>query len=98
MGHHKSNQEVEGNPDFGHGRGMPVRPDEEKLEERTVQERKDAGLTSGPTTSSRRAENRRRYEDEVEEVDRQVEQGELRPDANVPRKERPPFPPTRYDQ
>lgn len=39
--HHKSNSAVEGDPDYGHGRGMPRRPDEEKLEERTDEDRVD---------------------------------------------------------
>jgi hypothetical protein len=42
--HHKTNQQVEGNPDTGHGRGMPRRPDEDELQARTVRERREAGL------------------------------------------------------
>ncbi|MFJ5228511.1 hypothetical protein ACIQBJ_01315 [Kitasatospora sp. NPDC088391] len=44
MSHHKSNQSVEGDPDTGHGRGMPRRPDEEELEERTEEDREEVGL------------------------------------------------------
>lgn len=46
--HHKSNQTVEGDPDTGHGRGMPRRPDEEELEELTEDERIEAGLDPDP--------------------------------------------------
>lgn len=44
MSHHKSNEKVEGDPDTGHGRGLPRRPDEEELEELTEEERREAGL------------------------------------------------------
>ncbi|MBY8885262.1 hypothetical protein K7472_10435 [Streptomyces sp. PTM05] len=37
--HHKSNKQVEQNPDTGHSRGMPRRPDEEELDERTREDR-----------------------------------------------------------
>ena len=43
--HHKSNEEVEGDPDTGHSRGMPRRPDEEELEARLEEERVEAGLS-----------------------------------------------------
>lgn len=42
--HHKTNAEVEGNPDSGHGRGLPKRPDETELDERTDLDRIEAGL------------------------------------------------------
>ncbi|MFF1506709.1 hypothetical protein [Streptomyces sp. NPDC058326] len=42
--HHKSSEEVEGDPDTGHGRGMPRRPDEEELDERLEEDREDVGL------------------------------------------------------
>ncbi|OLZ74873.1 hypothetical protein AV521_03700 [Streptomyces sp. IMTB 2501] len=45
--HHKSNERVEGNPDTGHSRGMPRRPDETELEERTRDDRRDAGSPVG---------------------------------------------------
>ncbi|KUN09559.1 hypothetical protein AQI95_04360 [Streptomyces yokosukanensis] len=45
--HHKSNEQVEGDPDTGHGRGMPRRPDEARLEERTREDRREAGLPVG---------------------------------------------------
>ncbi|MEV7603617.1 hypothetical protein AB0O91_40230 [Kitasatospora sp. NPDC089797] len=44
MAHHKSNRAVEGDPDTGHGRGLPRRPDEEELEERTEEDREEVGL------------------------------------------------------
>ncbi|MFF4172287.1 hypothetical protein [Streptomyces sp. NPDC001744] len=45
--HHKSNGEVEGDPDSGHGRGMPRRPDEQELDERLEEDREEAGLPPG---------------------------------------------------
>ncbi|MEV5262952.1 hypothetical protein AB0L02_33500, partial [Streptomyces anulatus] len=42
--HHKSNEEVEGDPETGHGRGMPRRPDAEKTEERLEEDREEVGL------------------------------------------------------
>ncbi|MFC9483740.1 hypothetical protein ACFYUM_12100 [Streptomyces fimicarius] len=42
--HHKSNEEVEGDPDTGHSRGMPRRPDEKRLDERLEEDREEAGL------------------------------------------------------
>jgi hypothetical protein len=42
--HHKSNTTVEGNPETGHGRGLPRRPDDRELEQRTDLDRVEAGL------------------------------------------------------
>ncbi|MEU9736712.1 hypothetical protein [Streptomyces sp. NPDC048002] len=42
--HHKANKEVEGDPDTGHSRGLPRRPDDELLEQMTAQERESVGL------------------------------------------------------
>ncbi|MFE3666102.1 hypothetical protein ACFXOR_24545 [Streptomyces sp. NPDC059164] len=42
--HHKSNEEVEGDPDTGHSRGMPRRRDEKRLDERLEEDREDMGL------------------------------------------------------
>ncbi|MFF5454115.1 hypothetical protein ACFY40_23175 [Streptomyces sp. NPDC012950] len=42
--HHKSNKQVEGDPDTGHGRGLPRRPDEKKLDERLEEDREEVGL------------------------------------------------------
>ncbi|MFH9214913.1 hypothetical protein [Streptomyces globisporus] len=51
--HHKSNEEeVEGDPDTGHSRGMPRRPDEKRLDERLEEDREDVGLS--PDGKSRR--------------------------------------------
>ncbi|RAJ41799.1 hypothetical protein K353_02910 [Kitasatospora sp. SolWspMP-SS2h] len=47
MSHHKSNKAVEGDPDTGHGGGLPRRPDETELEERTEEDREEAGLDPG---------------------------------------------------
>ncbi|MFI1439809.1 hypothetical protein [Streptomyces fructofermentans] len=44
--HHKSNAEVEGDPDYGHSRGMPRRPDQDQLDERTVRAREELGLSA----------------------------------------------------
>lgn len=68
--HHKSNQAVEGDPDSGHGRGLPRRPDEEELAERTVQDRLNAGLRGGPSPTSE-AE----YGQGQVEIDAEVEAG-----------------------
>ncbi|MFJ3217521.1 hypothetical protein ACIPLC_16580 [Kitasatospora sp. NPDC086801] len=48
MSHHKPNKDVEGDPDTGHGRGLPRRPDEEELEERTEEDREEVGLPPDP--------------------------------------------------
>ncbi|MFF1836608.1 hypothetical protein ACFVXE_20730 [Streptomyces sp. NPDC058231] len=46
--HHKSNKRVEGDPDSGHGHGMPRRPDEKKLEELVEEDREEVGLPPEP--------------------------------------------------
>ncbi|MEW2133881.1 hypothetical protein [Streptomyces sp. NPDC005435] len=89
--HHKTNKEVEGNPDRGHGRGMPLRPDEERLEERTREDERDVGLPVREPESPERV-----YEQERTEIDRQVDRGEVET-GDVTRKERDPFPPSDYD-
>ena len=91
MAHHKSNKAVEGNPDTGHGGGLPRRPDEEALEVRTEEDREAVDLP--PDSEADPAAQRA---DEQAEVDRQVEHGEIPTDSGVPRKERDPFPPTGY--
>ncbi|QMU67420.1 hypothetical protein [Streptacidiphilus sp. P02-A3a] len=91
MAHHKSNKAVEGNPDTGHGGGLPRRPDERDLEERTEEERAEAGLDpeadAGPDAQ---------YADEEAEVDREAGRGEVATDAGTHRKARENFPPTGY--
>jgi hypothetical protein len=52
--HHKTNATVEGNPDSGHGRGLPRRPDDRELEQRTDLDRIEAGLRAKNTGLSRR--------------------------------------------
>jgi hypothetical protein len=54
--HHKSNKAVEGNPDTGHSRGMPERPDDEELQDRTEEDREEAGLRERPAEDERRDE------------------------------------------
>ncbi|SEO86894.1 hypothetical protein [Actinacidiphila rubida] len=49
--HHKSNKAVEGDPDTGHRGGMPRRPDDAELEERTMEEREEIGLNPEPGRS-----------------------------------------------
>ncbi|MGW2683379.1 hypothetical protein ACWC6I_09475 [Streptomyces sp. NPDC001414] len=89
--HHKANRQVEGDPDSDHGRGMPRRPDETELERRTEEDRRDVGLRAG-TPESAGAQ----YEEAQAEVDRQVDTGEVQSSTSR-RKDRDPFPPTRYD-
>ncbi|MEE4540478.1 hypothetical protein V2S66_00660 [Streptomyces sp. V4-01] len=45
--HHKSNKAVEGDPDTGHRGGMPRRPNDQELQERTAEDREEAGLNPG---------------------------------------------------
>ncbi|MEV7402135.1 hypothetical protein AB0N93_17335 [Streptomyces sp. NPDC091267] len=49
--HHKSNEAVEGDPDNGHSRGMPRRPDEKRLEERLAEDRREARLVEDSGTT-----------------------------------------------
>ncbi|MFC7923249.1 hypothetical protein [Streptomyces cinereoruber] len=51
--HHKSNKEVEGDPDTGHGRGLPRRPDEEKLDARLEEDREEVGRPPEPDDKDR---------------------------------------------
>jgi hypothetical protein len=95
MAHHKSNKDVEGDPDTGHGRGLPRRPDEEELEERTEEDREEVGLPPDPDSADD-ANPGARYADEEAEVDRQVGRGEIATDSGLPKKDRGPFPPTGY--
>ncbi|MEU3983256.1 hypothetical protein AB0F77_24745 [Streptomyces sp. NPDC026672] len=50
--HHKSNSAVEGDPDHGHSRGMPRRPDDDELARRTAYARREAGLEGPPEEES----------------------------------------------
>jgi hypothetical protein len=91
MAHHKSNKTVEGDPDSGHGRGLPRRPDEDELEERTEVDREEAGLDPEAEPDAETA-----YAGEDAELDREARAGELTPDAGVHRKDRKDFPPSSY--
>ena len=91
MAHHKSNKTVEGDPDTGHGGGLPRRPDEDELEERTELDREEVGLDPGAEPDAQAA-----YAGEEAEVDREAAGGDLAQDAGVPRKDREDFPPTSY--
>ncbi|AJE87569.1 MULTISPECIES: hypothetical protein [Streptomyces] len=88
--HHKPNQAVEGDPEYGHGRGMPRRPDQEELDQRTARERAEAGLPTGAAPDPD-AE----YRAVREQVERAVGAGEM-PSGEATRRTRAPFPPTRY--
>ena len=94
MGHHKSNKDVERDPDRDHGGGMPLRPDEAELQERTEEDRRSVGLPADPGASPGELDPQTAYDEESAEVDREAGSGELRPDADTPRKDRKPFPPT----
>ncbi|WP_328315737.1 hypothetical protein [Streptomyces sp. NBC_00388] len=50
--HHKSNKAVEGAPYDEHGRGMPRRPDADRLERRVEADRQDLGLPGKPQSSA----------------------------------------------
>ncbi|MER6437565.1 MULTISPECIES: hypothetical protein [unclassified Streptomyces] len=88
--HHKSNRAVEGNPEDGHGRGLPRRPDQDDLAQRTQRDRKDVDLRTRKTPSPEAD-----YRAERDEIDREAGTGEIQTGPG-PRKSRPPFPPTRY--
>lgn len=93
MAHHKkSNKEVEGNPDTGHGRGMPRRPDAEELEDLTEVDREEVGLP--PDRDAKSAEQV--YQDEEAELDREVGEGKVRSTPGAHRKNRESFPPSHY--
>lgn len=93
MAHHKSNKAVEGDPDTGHGGGLPRRPDEDELEERTEGDREAVGLP--PERSPE--DDADQYAGEEAEVDREAAQGEIATDSDAHRKDRPDFPPSGYD-
>lgn len=89
--HHKSNRAVEGNPDQGHSRGMPRRPNDDEIAERTARERREAGLSSGPADDPEAA-----YREERREVDREAKTGEI-PTGEKSRRDQDPFPPSHYE-
>ncbi|WP_338674330.1 hypothetical protein V1460_15655 [Streptomyces sp. SCSIO 30461] len=47
MGHHKPNRAVESDPDHGHSRGLPRRPEADELEQRAIRDREEVGLPQG---------------------------------------------------
>ncbi|MFI9821515.1 hypothetical protein ACIHFC_13730 [Streptomyces sp. NPDC052013] len=91
MGHHKSNRQVEGDPGFGHGRGLPLRPDDEELARRTEADRVEAGLAR-PSDSGSATDRDAVYREATAEIDRQAGAGMLRTEG----RRQGPFPPTRY--
>lgn len=96
MGHHKSNKKVEGDPLTDHGGGLPRRPDEEHLEERTELDRVAMGLPPDPDATPADTDPQVAYDEAVDEVDDQVRDGELATDDDSARAEGDAFPPTRY--
>ena len=76
-----------------HG-GMPRRPDDDALARRTDAERAAAGLTG--SGGGKGASRRRATRAERTEVDREITEGELTPDQLEARRDRGPYPPTRY--
>jgi hypothetical protein len=91
MTHHKSNRAVEGDPETGHGRGMPLRSDDEALHVRTERERREAGLVPGPTEDPES-----QYRSARDEIDLEVRAGSI-PTGKLSRRSRDPFPPSRYE-
>jgi hypothetical protein len=92
MTHHKPNRAVEGDPDHGHRRGMPRRPDDDELDQRTALDREELGLREGAPEDPDAV-----YRAAREEVDREVDSGEM-PTGERPRKGPEPYPPTRYER
>ncbi|MFI6358280.1 hypothetical protein ACIBJF_38000 [Streptomyces sp. NPDC050743] len=64
--HHKSDERAEGNPDPGHGRAVPRRPDEARVDRRAREDRRQAGLPVGKWEDTGIP-----YEEERAEVDRE---------------------------
>ncbi|MFC7219198.1 hypothetical protein ACFQLX_13625 [Streptomyces polyrhachis] len=90
--HHKSNDEVEGNPDTGHSRGMPLRPDVEELQERTTADRLLAGLPAEGAPDEEVL-----YEEEWTEIGREAADGEIRTGKETRRERSETPPPSHYD-
>ncbi|MGW0818748.1 hypothetical protein ACWD00_37060 [Streptomyces viridiviolaceus] len=87
--HHKPNRAVEGDPAYGHTRGMPRRPDQDELDARTVREREEAGL---PARAPQDADTV--YRAVLDQVDSEANAGDI-PTGST-RKHRGTFPPTGY--
>lgn len=92
MTHHKSNGMVEGDPDTGHSRGMPRRPDQDELAERTEQDRREAGL---PVSRPENVDAE--YEEQWRGLDRETRAGELET-GRIHKRDRDPYPPSRYNR
>ncbi|MFI7008226.1 hypothetical protein [Streptomyces sp. NPDC050145] len=92
--HHKPNREVGGDPDrdSDHGRGLPRRPDSERLDRRTERDRRAVGLPDGAPEPAAV-----QYEEAHAEIDRQAASGQL-PTGDARRAERDAYPPSRYDR
>jgi hypothetical protein len=82
--------------------GAPARPDDDELARRTERERVDAGVEDydpddvPPATDAEPVADptdTEAYREEVAEIDREAEEGEL-----YPLSEQRPFPPTHYDR
>ncbi|WP_227025365.1 DEAD/DEAH box helicase [Streptomyces tsukubensis] len=85
---------------------MPPKPDDDALAERTRAERVEAGIEAydpddvPPATDVRsrgKVTESEQYRGMKAEMDRQVRAGELAADQLWARKERAPYPPTRYE-
>ncbi|MFI2205390.1 hypothetical protein ACH47Z_32325 [Streptomyces sp. NPDC020192] len=74
--HHKSNEQVGGDPATGHGRGMPRRPNDPELALRTREDRRAAGLRAGRWDDPDVA-----YAEAQAEVDLAVRQGRMKSGA-----------------
>lgn len=96
-----------GGPDRRDQGGMPMRPDDEALARRAEAERSGegsrdySGESAAPTGEEgdrERAAETQEHREAREEVEREAEQGEMAADADKPGKDRPSYPPTRYDR
>ncbi|MFC4030105.1 DEAD/DEAH box helicase [Streptomyces polygonati] len=87
-------------------RGLPTRPDDDALADRTERERVDAGLADYdpgdlPPASDEPGKTRvtesEQYREEKTEIDRETKSGEMDSDGTKARRDRAPYPPTRYE-
>jgi hypothetical protein len=87
-------------------RGLPARPDDDALAERTEQERVEAGLAdydpedlprASDAPGKRRVTESEQYREEKTEIDRETKSGEMDSDGTKARRDRAPYPPTRYE-
>ncbi|MFI0721029.1 hypothetical protein [Streptomyces sp. NPDC021224] len=54
--HHKSNRAVEGDPDTGHSRGLPERPDADRLQTHTEADRRAVADAEPPSAEQAAAD------------------------------------------